>query len=97
MTDLPTTRARISELRQHIWDLDGCYALDRLIAAAAELQQAAPYFSDDECRMAKINRHLRALALAIAAQYPTQSAELRAVNMDRDRADARSKQMREDA
>ncbi len=97
MTTLATTRARISELRLHIWDLDGCYALDRLVAAAAELQQAAPYFSDDEARVAKINKHLRALALTIAAQYPAQSAELRAVNRDRDRADARSKQQREDA
>jgi hypothetical protein len=97
MTDLATTRARISDLRRHVWDLDGCYALDKLIDAAAALQQAAPYFSDDEARVAKINRHLRALALAIAAQYPAQSSELRDINTGRDRADARSKAMREDA
>lgn len=98
MTARPmTTRQSIAELRRHVWDLDGCYALDRLETAAAAIQQASEHFRDDEAGVPKINKHLRQLALAIAAQYPPQSAELREINEGRDRADARSKAMREDA
>lgn len=91
------TAFAIKQLRLTVWDLDGCYALDRLEEAARAIQTATGYFRDDDERVAKINKHLRRLALSIAAQYPAQSAELREINAERDRADARSAAMREDA
>jgi hypothetical protein len=92
-----TTAQAIKHLRAEMWDIDACFGLDRLEEAARAVQNAASYIPDDDRRIAKVNKHLRRLALSIAAQYPEPSHELRAVNADRDRADARSAAMREDA
>jgi hypothetical protein len=92
------TIAALRALRAEVWDLDGCYSLDRLIDAATALNNAAPHWSDEfGKRTRKLGKHLRRAGLSIAAQYRRPSAELIEINAERDRADARSAAMREDA
>ena len=69
---LTDTIKAIRDLRSEHWDLDACYALDRVIDAATALNNSAPYFNDDADRMAKLDKHIRRLALGIAAQYRTE-------------------------
>lgn len=89
------TIAAIRILRGEHWDIDACYALDRLIDAATALNNAAPYWHDDEDRTGKLIKHLRRAAISISAQYPLEPLTGRELEMILQ--DERSKAMREEA
>lgn len=88
------TVAAIRDLRALHWDLDACYALDRLIDAATALNNAAPYWRDDQDRNAKLSKHLRRAALSISAQFRTEPLTPREIEVID--IDFRSKAARED-
>lgn len=80
---------------------DGAIAMSDVALVASKLAGLA-WFADilppaSRDSLDDMSRMLHDIGGDLAGLLIQQSAELRAVNMDRDRADARSKQMREDA
>lgn len=81
-------------MRAHHWDLDACYAFDRLIDAAQSLNSGAAYFNADPERMAKLDKHMRRIAQGINATYRAEPLTAREIEiMD---AEARSEREKED-
>jgi DNA-binding NarL/FixJ family response regulator len=89
-----TTIAALRDIRAEHWDLDACYAFDRLIEAAQSLNNGAPYFNADPARMAKIEKHIKRIAQGINATYRREHLTPREIEiMD---MDARSERTREE-
>lgn len=95
MTDFHATAKAIRDIRLTVWDLDGCYALDRLYDAAQNIGRALEYAQPDAERAAKLDKHLRKMAIEISCQFGTEPPTPREIEvMD---MDARNKALREDA
>ena len=89
-----TTIAALRDIRAEHWDMDACYALDRVIEAAQSLNNGAPYFNADPARMAKLDKHIKRIAQGINATYrrePLTPRELEMIEQD-----ARSERTREE-
>lgn len=95
MTDFHATAKAIRDIRLTVWDLDGCYALDRLYDAALNIGRALEYTQPDPDRATKLDKQLRKMAIEISCQFPPEPPtprEIEVINMD-----ARNKALREDA
>ncbi len=92
--ELKATREAIRGLRVHVWDLDYCYALDRLMDAAQSVGQALAHVEHDPARAAKLDKQLRKMALDIMTRCPRELTPRDVEIMD---MDARNKAQREDA
>lgn len=95
MTDFLATRDAVRAMRLHVWDMDGCYALDRIADAANALHLALQYSKAEPRTIAKLDKHLRRLAQDVFAQFPVEPPS--PAMLARDEADMKSKMMREDA
>lgn len=91
---LTDTIKALRDLRLEHWNMDACYALDRVIDAATALNQTAPYWNDPDGRLAKMDKHIRRMALGIAAQYRTEPLTPRELEMVQQ--DERSERTREE-
>lgn len=94
MTDFRKTAEAIRILRLTVWDLDGCYALDRLHDAAMSLHSARQYVDAEPRRLEKLDKHLRRLAIEAASQFPAEPPTPREIEVME--IDARSKARREE-
>lgn len=76
---LTDTIKALRDLRLEHWNMDACYALDRVIDAATALNNTAPYWNDPDGRLAKLDKHIRRMAIGIAAQYRTEPLTAREI------------------